>query len=193
MSACPRCGEDVAQGQEYCLECGWRLPGGGPAGAPRPDPGRGWTRRALVGLVVALAGGAAAAAATGGGLGGEDAPSLMTATGGFATTPTTETLPGPAGREAGLLDWPAGQDGWTIALASLPQTGGRRAALARARQAQRRGLSSVGILDSSRYASLHAGYWVVFAGIYSSEAEATSALEPARAFARTASVRRVVQ
>ena len=193
MSECPRCGEDVAEGQEYCLECGWRLPGGGPAGAPRADPGRGWRSRALIGLVVAVAGGAAAVAATGAGVGGDDAPSLITATGGFATTPTTETLPVPGGGEAGLLDWPAGQDGWTIALASLPQTGGKQAAVARARQARRRGLSSVGVLDSSRYASLHSGYWIVFAGIYSSEAEATSALEPARAFARTASVRRIVQ
>jgi hypothetical protein len=193
VSACPRCGEEVAEGQEYCLECGWRLPDGGPAGAPRVDPGSGWKSRTLIALVVAIAGGAAAVAATGGTVGGADSPSLVTATGGFATTPTTETQPTPAGSEAGLLDWPAGQDGWTIALASLPQTGGRQAAVARARQARRRGLTSVGILDSSRYASLHSGYWVVFAGIYSSEAEATSALEPARAFARTASVRRVVQ
>jgi hypothetical protein len=92
-----------------------------------------------------------------------------------------------------VLDWPAGQEGWTVVLASIPQTGGRQAAVARARQARRRGLASVGILDSSRYASLHTGYWIVFSGIYSSEAEATSALEPARAFARTANVRRIVQ
>ena len=27
MTRCPRCGADVAAGQEYCLECGLRLPG----------------------------------------------------------------------------------------------------------------------------------------------------------------------
>ena len=54
------------------------------------------------------------------------------------------------------------------------------------------GLTAVGLLDSSRYASLHPGYWIVFSGIYASEAEATSALEDARRFARTATVRRVV-
>jgi hypothetical protein len=48
------------------------------------------------------------------------------------------------------------------------------------------------VLDSSRYASLHPGYWIVFSGIYASEAEATSALEEARRHARAASVRRVV-
>jgi hypothetical protein len=79
-----------------------------------------------------------------------------------------------------------------VALASLPQTGGRAVALTRARKARARGLSQVGVLDSSRYASLHPGYWIVFAGIYTSEAEATSALEAARRFSRTAAVRRVV-
>jgi hypothetical protein len=56
----------------------------------------------------------------------------------------------------------------------------------------RRRLSPVGILDSSRFASLHPGYWIVFTGIYGSEAEATSALQPARRASRTATVRRVV-
>lgn len=90
------------------------------------------------------------------------------------------------------MDWPAGENGWTIALASVPQTRGRAAAVARTREARKSGLSAVGILDSSRYASLHPGYWVVFVGVYRSEAEATSALEPARKFARTATVRRIV-
>jgi hypothetical protein len=192
MSACPRCGEETAQGQEYCLECGLRLPGSGQLGFAE-DPDRGWARRALVGLVVALAGGAAAVAATGGTVGGGGGQ-LLTATGGFATTPTTGTLPvSPGTSQTGILDWPAGQDGWTIALASLPQTGGRRAAVVRARDVRRSGLASVGVLDSSRYASLHSGYWIVFTGIFASEAEATSALQPARAVSRTASVRRIVQ
>jgi hypothetical protein len=65
--------------------------------------------------------------------------------------------------------------------------------MARARQARRRGVTSVGVLDSSRFASLHPGYWLVFAGIYGSEAEATSALRAARNFARTAGVRRIVE
>jgi hypothetical protein len=90
------------------------------------------------------------------------------------------------------VEWPTGDQGWTIAIASVPQTEGRRVALARARAARRKGLTSVGVLDSSRYASLHPGYWVVFAGIYGSEAEATSALVAARRASRTATVRRVV-
>jgi hypothetical protein len=91
-----------------------------------------------------------------------------------------------------VTEWPPGEDGWTITLASLPQTGGRPAALVRARAARAKGLPQVGVLDSSRYASLHPGYWVVFTGVYASEAEATSALETARRYARAATVRRIV-
>jgi hypothetical protein len=186
--SCPRCGEELVPGQEFCVECGLRLPGPDAVGYTR-DPGRGWMRRSLVGLVVAILGGAAAVAATGGSSG---TGKLITATGGFAPTlggalaVPSEVSPNK------IVDWPVGQDGWTITLESLPQTGGRQAAVERAGKARKRGLKTVGILDSSRYASLHPGYWIVFSGVYSSEAEATSALQAARSFARTASVRHIV-
>jgi hypothetical protein len=145
-------------------------------------------RRSLLALLVAGLGGAVAVAATGG-TGGTT--TLLTATGGFATTPAS--VGGPPGSGSNrIVDWPAGQNGWTITLVSLPQTGGKEVAIERAREARRRGLAAVGILDSSRYASLHPGYWVVFTGVYTTEAEATSALESARAFTRAASVRRIV-
>lgn len=188
MTMCPRCGEPSARGQEYCLECGIRLPTSG-VGNARSASSR-WVLRTAIAALVALVGAAAAVAATGG---STSDPEVIVATGGFATVPTSSTLPSAAGEGAsGVADWPPGEDGWTVAVASLPQTGGRRAAIARARKARARGLTQVGVLDSSRYASLHPGYWIVFTGIYSSEAEATSALETARGFARTATVRRVV-
>ena len=189
MNSCPRCGAQAAAGQEYCLECGVRLPGPGALGARR-GVRSGWVIRATLALVVALAGAALAVAATNT---GNDTARLVTATGGFATLPASTTLPPPSeGSAAGIAEWPAGDDGWTIALATLPQTDGRRVAVARARIAAKRGLAPVGILDSSQYASLHPGYWVVFTGVYGSEAEATSDLQPARRFARTATVRRIV-
>jgi hypothetical protein len=158
-------------------------------GRPR-DLGQGWALRATFGLLVALVGAAAAVAATDR---STSAPNVVTATGGFPTTATntTETSPSPDVPVA-AVEWPTGDDGWTVVLASLPQTGGRQAAEKRARDARRSGLTAVGILDSSQYASLHPGYWVVFTGVYGSEAEATSALQPARRFARTATVRNVV-
>ena len=77
-------------------------------------------------------------------------------------------------------------------LASLPKAkGGRDAALARAQQARAHGLPRVGVLDSGTIASLHPGYWVVFTGVYDSEAEATSHLLRARAVVRTASAREI--
>lgn len=190
MTTCPRCGDVVVSGQEYCLSCGGRLPGPDALGRTRGGDGTRWTIRAGVALVVALAGAALAVAATGGESGGGE---VVTATGGFATLPTTSTLPAPAETgPGGTIEWPSGEEGWTIALASVPQTAGRRVAVARAREARRRGLAAVGILDTSRYASLHPGYFLVFAGVHGSEAEATSALEPARRVSRTASVRRIV-
>ena len=51
---------------------------------------------------------------------------------------------------------------------------GRAAALAEAKQALHVGMKQVGVLDSSRFSSLHPGYYVVFAGIYGTEAEAQS-------------------
>ncbi len=63
MTPCPRCGEGVAAGQEYCLECGLRLPGVTRLGSAPPDP-----RTIVVPLViaacVALAGAAAGIALT---------------------------------------------------------------------------------------------------------------------------------
>jgi hypothetical protein len=161
----------------------------GPGVLSGADPAHGWVRRALLGLVVAVAGAAVAVAATGRS-GGQ--PTILTAMGGFATSPSTETLPASSAGGAGLVEWPAGQDGWTIALATLPQSGGKPAALARARRARKAGLPGVGLLDTSQYASLHPGYWLVFTGSYTSEAEATSALQSARSFSHTAGVRRIV-
>jgi hypothetical protein len=184
MTTCPRCSEPLAAGQEYCLLCGMRL----------REPGRtsrsasAWALRAIAVGVVALIGGAAAIALSGR---DDSGAAITTAIGGFATTPQGQGGEAPVG-PSGVADWPTDEDGWTIALAAVPQTAGRAVAVTRARTARRRGLPQVGVLDSSRYASLHPGYWIVFSGVYSSEAEATSALEEARRASRTAVVRRVV-
>jgi hypothetical protein len=41
-------------------------------------------------------------------------------------------------------------------------------------------VAGVGLLLSSDYATLHPGYWVVFAGVYTSEAAAQSGVASAR-------------
>ena len=63
LTACPRCGEGTAVGQEYCLECGLRLPGASRLG-PAPASTRQVMLPVLVAAVVAIAGAAAAIALT---------------------------------------------------------------------------------------------------------------------------------
>jgi hypothetical protein len=56
----------------------------------------------------------------------------------------------------------------------VPTINGRTGAVAEAKQALRLGLKQVGLIDSAGFSSLHPGYFVVFAGIYDTQAEAQS-------------------
>lgn len=200
---CPRCSTPYAAAQEYCLECGERLPER--AGFVSRLAAR-WRRRlgwypgdwiwpALLALLVAVVAGVASAlwladdsssasntlvrtqvgpsvsATT------QTAPeptattSTTTATTGTGTTTTPKPQPPP---KPTLVSWPAGRSGWTIVIDSIPSTNGRAGAVGEANQALRLGLKQVGVIDSSQFSSLHPGYFVVFAGIYATEAAAQS-------------------
>lgn len=218
---CPRCNVAVQPGQEYCLECGGRL-GPAQTGrvarsattlSQRHAWAGTWVVPALLGLVIAILGTGAAIAISSD---GPDRTAVSTATGGSLTItdetptltapePTTGTTPpttAPTTTPAttaprrplnpAAISWPRGRRGWTIVLLSLPQSNGRDAAAAQAKRARGGGLRRVGVLDSSRYASLHPGYYVVFQGIYGSEVEASSALQRARAVFPTAYQREIV-
>jgi hypothetical protein len=194
--ACPSCGTPVGPGHEYCLECGARI-----VPAPRVSSvGRAWERKlgrypgdwiwaSLVLLLVAAGSataGIVAARDPGAGPGSEtlvatspvvSAPPVTT----LVTPPpprTTTNAPTrsrPKTRSA-LIEWPA-RDGFTIVIASIPARGtGLKDANATAKEVVARGLSEVGVLVSSRFASLHPGYYVVFAGIYSSLEDAQTAV-----------------
>jgi hypothetical protein len=182
VSTCPRCGASLAGGQEYCLECGLRIPGPGRLGsAPGEQRRLGVVLVAL--LAIAIAGAGVAMATTWEG-GSEEA--VITATGGSVTA----TQPDVVAR--GFNEWPRGRDGWTIVLVSVPKTKGARAeAVQRATRARARGLPQVGIVDSGKIASLHPGYWIVFTGVYDSEPEAAGALQRAKTVVRTATPRRM--
>lgn len=195
---CPRCGTPFGEGQEYCLECGARLP------AERGLVGTlgfAWRRRlgwypgdwiwpALLALLVAAGAGVVSAvwladrssSANG---------TLVRTDPGPSTAQPTETPPEPTTSEttttaptgttraarpprATLVAWPPAKSGWTIVLDSVPTTNGRAGAVAEAKQALRLGLKQVGVIESASFSSLHPGYFVVFAGIYDTEAEAQS-------------------
>jgi hypothetical protein len=181
-SSCPRCGALAAAGQEYCLECGLRLPTRARLG-PLPTDAR--ALRLRIGGLALLAGVGAAVAI---GITADDtgAGRVLTATGGSVTAPTPAVEP--ASR---LAVWPRSRNGWTIVLASVPKASGRDEAVAVAQQARTHGLTRVGVLDSSRFASLRPGYWMTFSGRYQSEADATGSLRRARAAVKGARVQRV--
>lgn len=201
---CPRCGTPTEPLQEYCLECGVRLPAAAGPGAAlaagwrrRDWAGREWFIPVLVALVVAML---AAAAALAMASARDDAAIAFIATQepvGPPITATTEVVPtatapptaptAPATTQApqppprrGLVQWPPGLDGWTVILASLPTRGGRAAATERAKAANDAGLQEVGVLNSTAYPSLQPDYFVVFAGVHDTEAAAAQALPAAR-------------
>ena len=201
--ACPRCGTAYAPGQEYCLECGLRLPGrsGMFSGVAAAWARRGWypgdwVWPVLVFLLLAGIGALAAILLSGGNGGGTiDAvpPPGSTGSGVTLPTPTTQTTPTvtqppptttappkTTPRPPGALtDWPS-SDGYTVILQSVPTGAGRSGALRTARQALSAGLTEVGVLDSAHYSSLHPGYYVVFSGIFPSNAEASAHVSQAR-------------
>jgi hypothetical protein len=200
---CPRCATPYSEGQEYCLECGERLPA---APGLRTRLGSRWRRRlgwypgdwiwpTLLALLVAVAAGVLSAvfladesSSANGTLvrtGTEVTTTAQTetppepttsATTETATTSTgtTRTPPPPPPPKPKLVLWPAGKSGWTIVLDSVPTVNGRVGAVAEAKQALRLGMKQVGVLDSSRFSSLHPGYYVVFSGIYDTEPQAQS-------------------
>ena len=110
-----------------------------------------------------------------------------------APEPTTVEPPPPPPPSNQLIEWPAGQNGWTIVLASVPQSAGRGAAASEGRKALSAGLTDVGVLNSSEFSSLHSGYFVVFSGVYNSQAEARSNLSSAKSSYPQAYVRQIVQ
>jgi hypothetical protein len=206
-ATCPRCSAPYEPGQEYCLECGLRLPLRRGVMATletrwrrrlRWYPGD-WIWPALLFLLLAAAGAAAAALYT---RGGEPAPRTIVATTppgappattagatetvptatqtGATTSPGTTTsppaAPSPSTPRATAIDWPTGKVGWTIVLRSIPVEDGRPKATSEAKKALAAGLTDVGVLDSSDYASLHPRYYVVFTGVYDSREDAEGAL-----------------
>jgi hypothetical protein len=203
---CPRCGAARAPDQSFCLECGDALPVvAGPLAAMRRRwiarigwyPGD-WVWLSLATLVVAAVGAAVAIAVSEHRHG--DHRGFETVAGGVTLrqpatqvpagrAPTTKVdtsklptapEPGSPAPGAGRTVWPANETGWTIVLVSYPKTFGHPQALDTATKAAQKGLNQVGVVDSSSYASLQPGYYVVFAGIFASRAEADAAVGTAR-------------
>jgi hypothetical protein len=204
----PRCGAAREADQRYCLECGLPLPvmAGAVPGLRRRwlrrigwYPGD-WVWVSLVTLLVAAAGAAlaivlteqrheavGAAFTTKPPISSVVEPTAVPTTApATVDTSTLPTAPEPTTSARshtpanGRLAWPANQNGWTIVLVSYPKPNGRPSARATAARAAKAGLRQVGVLDSSRFASLQPGYYVVFAGIDPTKADADASVGTAR-------------
>jgi hypothetical protein len=172
---CTRCGATLAGGQAYCVECGLRH-----------TPTRRsvhWAWPAAAAALVAAAGAAVAVAA------GADEPGASTI---VALTPLRPAIGQQAVGNAKIRSWP-GRDGYTVVISAVPVSAGTNAARARAKAAVAAGLSDVGILSSSRYSSLHPGYWIVFSGVYRRLDDALAALPRAVRHTRTAYAQQITR
>jgi hypothetical protein len=109
------------------------------------------------------------------------------------TAPTAPQPQPPPTPSKQLTEWPQGQNGWTIVLASVPQSSGRAGAVSVARKALSAGLTDVGVINSDEFSSLHPGYFVVFSGIYNSEREVRANLDTAKASFPPAYARQITQ
>jgi hypothetical protein len=216
---CPNCGAPHDAYQEYCLECGRRLPGAYSGGRyvemwRRDSPVWLWAALAALLLVALVAGAVVALAATdddeqgapvGSGPVVSSAPPT-TSTPGVITQPATITI-NPPTTTVGTTStfstttfgtttfgtttfgttttgttttWPAGKDGFTVVLKSVPTSEGRGPADSAAERARSNGLPQVGVLNSTDYSSMNPGYYVTFTGIYDTESQAEAALPNAR-------------
>ena len=201
---CPRCGNPLAPGQEWCLNCGaavttriaaaptWRGPLAAMAGVgllalaalalaffalADDDPA---PAPAPTPVASAPAATPAPAEATPTPATGEAAP---TAT----ATPTPIATETPAAEGTGEpASWPAGRDAWTIVMHA---TASRAAAVRRAQRLTAEGVV-VGVLDSDDFRALEPDRYIVFSGQFDSAREAARAQRalgsaaPANAFVR---------
>jgi hypothetical protein len=90
----------------------------------------------------------------------------------------TSSSGGATGSEAAFSgDWPAGTSGYTVQLQTLPQAGTSASAVEAAKSAaSAKGAKSVGALKSEEFASLTAGSYVIYSGVYHKKGEAEKAL-----------------
>jgi len=91
----------------------------------------------------------------------------------------TTAAPIPQPGASALTTWTAA-DGYTVVVASMSSASGRATAVQIAKHAIAQGLPQVGVIASKDFSGLAPGFFVVFSGIYPSEAEASQHLAQAK-------------
>jgi hypothetical protein len=200
---CHTCGTPLDADQRYCLECGARrgdarLPfenylgtidtqtvDAPPPEAPvptavsranDPSPIAAVVGVALLGLTLLIG----VLLGRGGDDSGSQTPVVLS--GDAATAATSGDTSGgssaPVSDTKVTSEWPDGKNGWTVELGTLPKDGTTAADVdATKKDLESKGASDVGVLDSDLYASLPAGNYIVYSGVYDSKADADKALK----------------
>jgi hypothetical protein len=190
----------LARDQRYCLECGERLvpmssvlsgdppPGQAPAAATPPTapyppgaapPASGAPERNNTLTVIAGVGVLLLALGVGVLIGRSGSPKQSAAPAQvISVSSPTSSAGGTTGGEAAFTsDWPSGTNGYTVQLQTLPESGTTASAVEAAKSAaSAKGAKSVGALKSEEFASLSAGSYVIYSGVYHKKAEADKAL-----------------
>jgi hypothetical protein len=183
---CPRCGAAMTQRQEWCLSCGAAV-GTQVVSAP------GWrTPIAIAGVLLLLAAIAVAIAivqlADDTDQVAQNPPAATPAPPPPTVTPAPTLTPDPAlpeasgketpepaaGSGAADAEWPAGESGWTVVLATDSSESDARE---KADELAADGIAGVGVVDSDDFSGVKPDLWVVFAGVYDSQTEAADALD----------------
>lgn len=193
QKTCPNCHAVVADDQSYCLNCGSRLPDARmpvdrpgappPEGARRSDggepPPRDWTAVIalgglavlalvlVIGVLIGKSGNNSAKVAA--------SPSVITVAGGGGTNTTSTSADAGSGTSI-TEDWPSGKSAWTIQLQTIKKAGATASSVDSAKSAATgKGATGVGLLDGSQYNGI-GGDYIIYSGIYDSQAKANAAL-----------------
>jgi hypothetical protein len=96
-----------------------------------------------------------------------------------SSPPTNGTgAPTGSGGETVQSDWPAGKEGWTIQLATLPKDGTSASDVESTSQSYSdEGTKDVGVLDTDLYPSLLPASYVIYSGVFNTRADAEAALK----------------
>jgi hypothetical protein len=216
-ASCASCGSPLAEDQRYCLHCGERtappssvLLGGPPSQAAAvqsqssaalvppgyPPPGAraaqaDGERRGNAVTIIAGVGVLLLAMGVGVLIGRSSASrsnAPVSPVINLATAPASSGSP-TTGAAAFTGDWPAGRNGYTVQLQTLPSASTTPSAVEAAKSAAiAKGAKSVGALKSEEFASLAAGNYIVYSGVYSKGGEASKAMRGLKKSFPTASV-----
>jgi hypothetical protein len=188
--ACRYCGASLAADQRWCLNCGRRRsevrpPFEQPAQSPAEPVAA--TRAPVV-----IAGRPVSSLAIGSGIAvfavalligvlignaGDEPKQVAAATPQVIRVTVPGAAAAPAQPASFTSDWPAGKDGFTIQLETLPKDGAQAAQVDAAKaDAEAKGATDVGALDSDDFSSLDPGNYVVYAGVFDARKQARKAL-----------------